>query len=133
MNKIDKVIVNPYIGYPESEQLVFDYIENEKTYKFKKIYVTFAEKPLNTSTMQIKMNKAINFYPNPVVNFCQIKSSSNTNIKQVQIISVSGNEIALSYNKETSMLDCTPLPKGIYVVVIETTDGKKEYCKLIKK
>jgi len=82
---------------------------------------------------KIRVNAEISISPSLVIDFCEIKSSSGKNIKRVKIFSVSGEEITLFYDKETSILDCTPLTKGIYVVVIETTDDKKEYCKLIKR
>ena len=99
---------------------------------FSVIYFGFIDPGKYLGINEIRDNIEISIFPNPVIDFCQIKSNSNKEIKQVKIISVSGSVIILSYNKEKSMLDCTSLPKGIYVVVIETTDDRKEYCKLIK-
>jgi len=100
---------------------------------FVTIYFGFIDPDTYLGIDKTIANAEISISPSPVIDFCEIKSSSGKNIKRVKIFSVSGEEITLFYDKETSILDCTPLTKGIYVVVIEITDDKKEYCKLIKR
>jgi len=67
------------------------------------------------------LNEAITIYPNPVSNVLNIKNAG-IEIENVKIYDVNGRlvkEVALDHNQ----IDLSQLPKGIYILSIETAVG----------
>ena len=71
----------------------------------------------------------ISIYPNPASEFLNIRTDDK--IKSVRIYSVIGN-LVKTENDHLSILNIASLPKGNYMVTIETDKGN-ETKKIIKK
>ena len=67
-------------------------------------------------------SKDLKIYPNPVKNILSIDSKSM--VKNVRIINIAGQEV---YNKQLNKMNpqvnASHLPKGVYIINIETTEG----------
>ncbi|MDH2207037.1 MULTISPECIES: T9SS type A sorting domain-containing protein [Empedobacter] len=67
-------------------------------------------------------SKDLKIYPNPVKNILSIDSKSM--VKNVRIINMAGQEV---YNKQLNKMNpqvnVSHLPKGVYIINIETTEG----------
>ena len=67
-------------------------------------------------------SKDLKIYPNPVKNILSIDSKSI--VKNVRIINIAGQEV---YNKQLNKMNpqvnASHLPKGVYIINIETTEG----------
>lgn len=85
------------------------------------------------SSSCIEFDHRISFYPNPVKDYCYIKSES-TNIVNIQLCDLSGKLIFENSFKgsTTYRLDITNTPKGVYCLYIRT-DNKFITQKLIKQ
>jgi hypothetical protein len=70
----------------------------------------------------IAQSNSYNVYPNPVIN--QLKITSNTiGESTYKLISISGSEMLTgNFNTQTTV-STTAIPKGIYFLVIDSTDG----------
>lgn len=73
----------------------------------------------------------ITVYPNPVKESFSIKTNKNINIAQIELFDLNGKSIKNFGNKVTD-LKISHLLKGIYVLKIQTSDGKSYTKKLIK-
>jgi len=72
-------------------------------------------------------------YPNPAVNVLYIKDAGS--VLDVEIFGINGSLISRinNNNSEQMLLDVSNLAKGMYVLKINTVDGKTATSKLIKK
>lgn len=74
---------------------------------------------LIVNTNEIDNKTAITIYPNPAINYINIKS--NYTITNVLITSVHGSEVMNVKNK--SIINVSELEKGIYLLIINTDNG----------
>ena len=80
----------------------------------------------DNSTTKIKI------YPNPSSDIITLSNIENTNIKQVSIISSLG-KVVRNVTLSNSSFSVTDLAEGVYILSIETEDGKKYSESFIKK
>jgi Secretion system C-terminal sorting domain len=78
-------------------------------------------------------NAMITIYPNPTKENVTI-ASTNSKIKSIVVSSVDGKTCFLNsnINNEQFLLDASSYQNGIYIITIETIDGKIERQKLVK-
>jgi len=78
--------------------------------------------------------KNITVYPNPAKNFLYIDLSLDEEIKAIEILSVSGEQLLLSssVNKQESKFDISSLKEGLYFIRV-TTDEQVYLSKFIKR
>ncbi|MEP5602603.1 MAG: T9SS type A sorting domain-containing protein [Algibacter sp.] len=76
------------------------------------------------------INDAIRISPNPVTNTLNIITSSGVELKQAKLYSTLGKELVSTTSSE---LDASSLPTGMYILKVESTDGKIQTKKIIKK
>ncbi len=70
-------------------------------------------------------------YPNPCENAMQIDNKRN--LESIKVYDLCGNLLASKkLEKMTNTIDLTHLIKGVYIVVLESTNGEKKAEKLIK-
>ncbi|MBY8961668.1 T9SS type A sorting domain-containing protein [Flavobacterium sp. D11R37] len=75
-------------------------------------------------------------YPNPVENELTITTQDNLMITAINLYSVEGKLIlnnVSSQKSNTYMLDLSSVTKGVYLLSVETNDGKTEISKIVKK
>jgi hypothetical protein len=72
-------------------------------------------------------------YPNPFSSKIWFKGVDKKSIEQVRIFNLLGDEILQLQIKETSPLDLSELPKGIYFIKLQSKDGKQIIIKTIKE
>ena len=87
-------------------------------------------KTLGLSDPEIITSKSTIIYPNPVVDYLNIKLSDKQQLNSLEIYNLNGNKVFTS-NKNN--VDISALIKGIYLVKIKLSNGKVETHKLIKK
>ncbi|MEP1488441.1 MAG: T9SS type A sorting domain-containing protein [Algibacter sp.] len=76
------------------------------------------------------INDAIRISPNPVTNTLNIITASGVELKQAKLYSTLGKELVSTTSSE---LDASSLPTGMYILKVESTDGKIQTKKIIKK
>ena len=81
------------------------------------------------SVEEVDQQTHISIYPNPTSGILNIQSEKE--IQQVQLISVEG-KIVKKLGTVTKV-DLNNLPKGIYILKVQFTDGKFEVQKVVKK
>lgn len=88
---------------------------------------------INNETMGIDeiQNQSITVYPNPVKDFINIQLPSTEKVKNIEIISLTGQRVAHS-NSEKS-LSLGHLSQGVYVLKITTDSGTVFTKKILKK
>ena len=74
----------------------------------------------------------ISVYPNPVTDTFSINKGKSEDIKAVELFDFTGKKVK-SFQNSSENLSVSELPKGGYVVKIQTTSGKVYNQKLIKK
>ncbi len=73
--------------------------------------------------------ESITIYPNPIVDFLNISSSSK--VISVDVVDVIGRKVKSITN--TTRINLQNLPKGVYFLKIKLENGKTEIQKIIKK
>ncbi|MEP3386249.1 MAG: T9SS type A sorting domain-containing protein, partial [Flavobacteriaceae bacterium] len=68
--------------------------------------------------------------PNPVINTFSITGSASFKLKQAKVYNILSEEVLSSTNNQ---VDASSLPTGMYILKIESTDGKIQTKKIIKK
>lgn len=89
--------------------------------------------PPSTSAMEeitLKSND-IEIYPNPTQGKVFINSLTNERILKISISNLEGKELGLKLMKEQNCIDLSSLDKGIYIIGIQTLQGRK-FFKVIK-
>ncbi|GAB5400591.1 MAG: hypothetical protein Aureis2KO_21760 [Aureisphaera sp.] len=74
--------------------------------------------------------KKISVYPNPVQNELRLESNNGIEITQAKLYNVLGSDMGIPYANGT--MDVSVLAQGIYILVVETTQGKSSR-KVVKK
>ncbi len=82
----------------------------------------------NLSVVENQLENNIKIYPNPVGNILNVKSDEK--IRSVQILSLTGQVL---WNAQMKSFDVSFLKTGVYLIKIQTENGKVETKKLIKK
>ena len=82
----------------------------------------------SVSNAPIKTIQPLKIYPNPAKNWVRIDGVSA--IKSVQIFSIQGQLMKKSPQKE---IDISDLEKGIYLLVVEYTEGGRSRVKFVKE
>lgn len=80
---------------------------------------------------EVVLDKSISIYPNPASNKLNIELVGGQTIKTVSIQDFTGKTLIAT--KSSTEVDVQALPKGTYLVTIETNQGKKITKKFIKK
>jgi hypothetical protein len=137
--------IEPNIGGAnDSADVIFTALETnngekarETTYNarnasiIKKIYIT-QETTNTTSVDKLNENKSVSIYPNPTSNSVNIVSPKE--IKQLQLISITGKILKNTYPNETStQIDLSNLSSGIYFVKIILNDNSIVTKKVTKQ
>ncbi len=76
--------------------------------------------------------KKVNLYPNPSSDYITIENLDLMNAKNLSIISHLGAKVQ-TLNTNDAKFDISKLASGLYVLIIETNDGKKYSESFIKK
>ena len=76
--------------------------------------------------------KNIKIYPNPTSDYLSISNLENINVSSIKIIDASGKTIKF-ITSNFSKVDVSNLSEGLYILSIETQDGKKFAENFIKK
>lgn len=71
--------------------------------------------------LELLSNESLTVYPNPVHDVLHI--SSNAPVQSIRLQTISGDLVALPKASSTESLDLASLENGIYIVLIETTEG----------
>ena len=115
----------------------WEFDNNNNAYVIGEIYNNNTEtmllyKYVNTQlpTVENSSNAEISVYPNPAIDFINIKIENSKKIRFVQILDTSGR-IVKKYNTVSEKLDISDLEKGVYFLKIYTTD-KQYSTKFIK-
>jgi len=82
----------------------------------------------NLSVVETQFENNIKMYPNPVGNVLNVQSEEK--IQSIQILSLSGQVV---WNTQMKSFDVSFLKSGVYLIKIQTVNGKVETKKLIKK
>jgi hypothetical protein len=104
-----------------------DVINNPSTNQT--VHVIEGNFPLSATSFN---GKEIKIYPNPTSDFLSISNMENINISSINIIDASGKNMKKITSNFTK-IDVTNLSAGIYILSIETKDGKKFAENFIKK
>ncbi len=88
---------------------------------------------INDGNLGLKDALSQNFmiYPNPVINYLNIKADLNIEINDIKIYNFLGQEIPANANQENSRVDVSLLPAGNYIINLSTAAGTKR-MKFIK-
>ncbi|MEP5340754.1 MAG: T9SS type A sorting domain-containing protein [Algibacter sp.] len=73
---------------------------------------------------------AIRVSPNPVTNILNVITTSGVELKHAKLYSIVGKELV---STTSSQLDASSLPTGMYILKVESTDGKIQTKKIIKR
>jgi len=117
----------------------YEYRDELNGTDFDQLYYRLAQQDLDGSItysdISIVTNKCTNtklsLFPNPAINSAKIQS--NKTIKSVNLYDISGRLIDTNFERFTNMLNTANLKSGLYLLSIETIDGKTEVIKLIKE
>jgi 1,4-alpha-glucan branching enzyme len=93
-----------------------------------KLFTDYALKEPVTSVLSEISNDGINLYPNPVENELFANEGA---IKSLTLYTTEGKQVAVLVRSETSW-SLAGLPKGLYIVKVESKQGVK-YSKIIKR
>ena len=82
---------------------------------------------------ELELQNQIKISPNPAFDYITI-SSANEEIRKISIIDLSSSIIAkeISGNQDRVKIDISALPKGVYIVLVETALGETVTEKLVK-
>jgi len=112
----DHSIVEPAFPYNQSSQGIIDVLE---TYN------------LSVSAVSDELSEegsGFSFFPNPVNNRLNIKTTSNDVVKQIKIFQLTGQEIYSKSYRRISLennVDVSFLNKGIYLLSVEFSHGQR--------
>lgn len=81
---------------------------------------------------EFNFNKKFEIYPNPFNEHINIKNLNESNINKISLHSLSGQILKTVYNPDYT-IDVQNIKKGMYFIVIETSDGQKIIKKAIKE
>lgn len=84
---------------------------------------------LGTGINEINLNSPFQIFPNPTSNIVYIRSDNTVKLKTAEIKDILGKTIFTSYK---TTLDLTPLPSGLYFLVI-TTDKEKYFARVLRQ
>lgn len=74
-----------------------------------------------------KLNENVIFYPNPVNSILNLEWNKQLNVKNIQLLDLSGREIVkvkLGENTETSLINMQNLSQGTYILKLTTSSGE---------
>ena len=120
----DHTIVEQAIPYNQTSQGIIEVLE---TYNL-------SVSAVNDDLSTVKTD--FTFFPNPVENQLNIRTSINENIKQIKIYQLTGQEILSKSYSNTSVentLDVSFLNKGIYLLSVEFSHGQRIAKTFIKQ
>jgi hypothetical protein len=87
---------------------------------------------LATPTSDVTDNINMSISPNPVIDKLSI-NCSETSIKSIQITNITGQVLLQkALNDKQTDIDVSSLSKGLYLLSIETTDGRRGVQKFVK-
>jgi hypothetical protein len=104
-----------------------DVISNPNTNQT--LHVIEGNFPLSASSFN---GKEIKIYPNPTSDYLSISNLENITISSMNIIDTTGKTIK-KINSNFTKIDVSNLSEGLYILSIETKDGKKFAENFIKK
>lgn len=87
---------------------------------------------VDNSVLSVKkdvLNDTFSIYPNPTKNVINI-SKSNTNIKNVKLIDITG-KVIYNNNNNAQPIDVRSYSKGLYILKIESEDGRVASKKVV--
>jgi hypothetical protein len=111
---------NVYFGANNS---TFCTSESERNFLISKGWkITDAGKDCSTSTLSLDevIENSFQIYPNPILNYLEIKPNNNLDIKYVKVYNLQGKLIKESTKKR---IDLSGLSTGTYVVKVKTNLG----------
>jgi hypothetical protein len=80
-----------------------------------------------------QLSGSLSFYPNPARGQVTIASTTASNIKSVQLLSIDGRVLQLATGfRSGDSFDLSSYPAGIYIFVIRNTDGTSQTSKVQK-
>ena len=94
------------------------------------LFVIEGSSPLSLASNE---NAKITLYPNPSSNFITIKNLEYLQAREIKIISTIGTTIKNFKITESSTFSIENLSEGLYILVVETLDGKKYSESFLKK
>jgi hypothetical protein len=109
----------------------WEYTEEGNKILYRMFYIAIGDDD-GTAINTVSSHSQMEIYPNPVTDICFIKKTSAEEIRLIQIFSITGDKV-MEIKGNPSSIDCSNLPKGTYITVIETGNNLKEHYKLIKK
>lgn len=93
--------------------------------------IYFYKAPL-TAISDNRTEKAIIYYPNPVLNNLNIKSE--TEIQNIDVYTITGQRIkSLTLKTKSAVIDLTDITQGTYIVYVTMKNGACSVQKVIKK
>lgn len=84
---------------------------------------------------ETEVEKSILVYPNPVIDNCNIQVSANNKVLRVELSDISGRRVFarnFSGNNNSESVSLASLPRGIYVINIQTNLGVKSEKVVLK-
>ncbi|MEP3385026.1 MAG: T9SS type A sorting domain-containing protein, partial [Flavobacteriaceae bacterium] len=82
-------------------------------------------------TVKVTVQDAITHVsPNPVTNTLNIITTSDVQLKNAKIYSMSGEELLTDVSNQ---IDVSSLSSGMYILKIESVDGQIQMIKILKK
>jgi hypothetical protein len=131
LKDVDSVVILDPLNTIDYGVEDFEYIDEGNKILYRLFFVAIGDN-IGMTIPDIISDSQINIFPNPVDDICFIKKASPEEIRQVQVFSVSGSKM-MEIKGNVSSIDCSNLPKGTYILTIETSESKKVNYKLIKK
>jgi len=88
---------------------------------------------INTSTLSVddSIIETFGMYPNPVVNTLHINNINTIDIRNIIIVNITGQTMFRT-NSFTSNIDVSTYGSGVYIMTIESVDGRIFQEKLVK-
>jgi len=81
------------------------------------------------SIVDTEFNNAISVYPNPVKDKLHVSIADNQTIKKIQVYNLLGSKVI---EQKSETIDFANIPSGMYLLKIESTEGKIATQKIIK-
>ncbi|WP_332020409.1 T9SS type A sorting domain-containing protein, partial [Kaistella sp.] len=76
-------------------------------------------------------NAKFSYYPNPVVDYLNI--SSSTKVESVSVYNIAGQKMPVSAKLVNGKVDMSKLAPGVYIITTTLDGGKNESFKVVKK
>jgi hypothetical protein len=87
-----------------------------------------------TEELDAQIISKLNVYPNPVQNEFTIENIDQFEVKNASIYSLEGKLLqSISKNDIQDKINVSSLPKGVYVIMLQTKSGNKFAQKFMKK